>query len=190
MSYGSEIVKALGMAAPAGAAPTAAQSAWTRLREFLTAWRQMHGVSHQRMGSGPSVSMFEDKLTQMVAIDLRVYQNALAAAGNPQEEPAPVEGPWSRTVFLPSSPAATGAATDPPEIPCYVEEVMGGSSLARLAAGQKLNLHAVERDIPSYDETRVNILGKIALALGLPAPCCSGCSRAASEAPAPPSGSR
>ena len=25
----------------------------------------MHGVSHQSMGAGPSVSMFEDKLAQM-----------------------------------------------------------------------------------------------------------------------------
>ena len=80
MSYESAIVEALGLTAPAGGVPAAVQSAWTRLHESLTAWRQMHGVSHQSMGSGPSVSMFEDKLAQMVAIDLRVYHNALAAA--------------------------------------------------------------------------------------------------------------
>lgn len=81
MSYESAIVEALGLTAPAGDAPAAVQSAWARLQESLTAWRQMHGVAHQSMGSGPSVSMFEDKLAQMVSIDLRVYRSALAAAG-------------------------------------------------------------------------------------------------------------
>jgi hypothetical protein len=81
MTYESAIVEALGLNPPAGSAPAAVQSAWTRLQESLAAWRQMHGVSHQSMGSGPSVSMFEDKLAQMVSIDLRVYKNALASAG-------------------------------------------------------------------------------------------------------------
>jgi hypothetical protein len=81
MSYESAIVEALGLTPPGGGAPAPIQSAWARLQESLTAWRQMHGISHQSMGSGPSVSMFEDKLAQMVSIDLRVYQNALAAAG-------------------------------------------------------------------------------------------------------------
>jgi|GEM_PF-4826999 len=81
MSYESAIVEALSLIAPAGDAPAAIQTAWSRLQESLTAWRHMHGVSHQSMGAGPSVSMFEDKLAQMVAIDLRVYKNALDAAG-------------------------------------------------------------------------------------------------------------
>ena len=58
MSYESAIVEALGFSAPAGDVPAAVQSAWARLQDSLTAWRQMHGVSHQSMGSGPSVSMF------------------------------------------------------------------------------------------------------------------------------------
>jgi hypothetical protein len=37
----------------------------------------MHGVSHLSMGSGSSVSMFEDKLAQMFSIDLQVYRNPL-----------------------------------------------------------------------------------------------------------------
>jgi hypothetical protein len=81
MSYESAIVEALDLNAPAADAPVAIQSAWARFQESLAAWRQMHGVSHQGMGSRPSVSMFEDKLAQMVAIDLQVYRNALAAAG-------------------------------------------------------------------------------------------------------------
>jgi len=80
MSYESAIVEALGLTAPAGDAPAAVQSAWTRLQESMTAWRQMHAVANQWLGSGPSVSMFEDKLAQMVAIDLRVHRNALDAA--------------------------------------------------------------------------------------------------------------
>lgn len=75
MSCEFAIIEGLGLTAPA-----AVQSAWSRLQESLTAWRQMHGVSNQSMGSGPSVSMFEDKLAQMVAIDLRVYRNALETA--------------------------------------------------------------------------------------------------------------
>lgn len=81
MSYEFEIVEALGLPAPSVPAPADVQSKWSRLQESLTNWRQMHGVSHQSMGSGPSVSMFEDKLAQMVAMDLRAYKNALAAAG-------------------------------------------------------------------------------------------------------------
>jgi hypothetical protein len=81
MSYESDIVEALGLIASTGDAPAAVQSAWTRLQESLAAWRQMHAVANQGLGSGPSVSMFEDKLAQMVAIDLRVYRNALETAG-------------------------------------------------------------------------------------------------------------
>lgn len=81
MSYESAIIEALGLIAPAGDAPAAVQSAWARLQESITAWRQMHAIANQGLGSGPSVSMFEDKLAQMVAIDLRVYRNALDAAG-------------------------------------------------------------------------------------------------------------
>lgn len=81
MNYESDIIAALGLTAPANTAPATVQSAWTRLQDSITAWRAMHGISHQSMGSGPSVGMFEDKLAQMVSIDLRVYRNALAAAG-------------------------------------------------------------------------------------------------------------
>jgi len=97
MSYEPAIVEALGLTAPAGDAPAAVQSAWTRLQESLTAWRQMHGVSHQSLGAGPSVSMFEDKLAQMVAIDLRVYRNALDAVGlaaDPMQQRRPMGTGW------------------------------------------------------------------------------------------------
>jgi hypothetical protein len=80
MSYENDLVEALGLSAPENTAPAAVQSAWTRLQDSLSAWRAMHGISHQSMGSGPSVSMYEDKLAQMVSIDLRVYKNALTAA--------------------------------------------------------------------------------------------------------------
>jgi len=72
MSCESAIVEALGLIAPPGDAPAAVQSTWSRLQESLTAWRQMHGVSHQSLGAGPGVSMFEDNLAQMVSIDLQV----------------------------------------------------------------------------------------------------------------------
>jgi hypothetical protein len=55
------------------------------------------------------------------------------AAGSPQEEPAPMEDPWSRTMFRPSSPAPTVAATAPPEVPRDLQEVIGGPSLVHLA---------------------------------------------------------
>ena len=88
MSYESEIVDALGLTAPSGSAPATIQLAWTRLQESLAAWRQMHGVSHQSLGAGPSVSMFEDKLAQMVA---------LAAAGlsaDPMQQRRPMGTGW------------------------------------------------------------------------------------------------
>ena len=97
MSYESEIVDALGLTAPSGSAPATIQLAWTRLQESLAAWRQMHGVSHQSLGAGPSVSMFEDKLAQMVSIDLGVYKNALAAAGlaaDPMQQRRPMGTGW------------------------------------------------------------------------------------------------
>ena len=97
MSYESAIVEALGLTAPAGAAPAVVQSAWSRLQESLAAWRQMHAVANQGLGSGPSVSMFEDKLAQMVAIDLRVYRNALDAAGlasAPMQQRRPMGTGW------------------------------------------------------------------------------------------------
>jgi len=80
MSYENDLVEALGLTAPATDAPAAVQNAWVRLQESLTAWRQMHAISSQNMGTGPSVGMYEDKLAQMVSIDLRVYRNALTAA--------------------------------------------------------------------------------------------------------------
>ncbi len=73
------------------------QSAWTRLQESLTVWRQMHGVSHQSLGAGSSVSMCEDKLAQMVSIDLQVYRNALANAGlaaDPMQRRRPIGTGW------------------------------------------------------------------------------------------------
>ena len=97
MSYKSAIVEALGLTAPAGDAPAAVQSAWTRLEVSLTAWRQMHGLSHQSLGAGPSVSMFEGTLAQMVAIDLQVDRNALAAAGlaaDPMQQRRPMGTGW------------------------------------------------------------------------------------------------
>jgi hypothetical protein len=97
MSCESVIVEALGLTAPAGDAPAAVQYAWTRLQESLSSWRQMHGVSHQSMGSGPSVSMFEDKLAQMVAIDLRVYKIALEGTGlasDPMQMRRPIGTGW------------------------------------------------------------------------------------------------
>ncbi len=97
MSYESAIIEALGLTAPPGDAPAAVQNAWTRLQESLIVWRQMHGVSHQSLGAGPSVSMFEDKLAQMVSIDLRVYRNALDAAGlaaDPSQRRRPIGTGW------------------------------------------------------------------------------------------------
>jgi hypothetical protein len=97
MSYESAIVEALNLVAPAGDAPASVQSAWTRLQESISSWRQMHAVANQGLGSGPSVSMFEDKLAQMVAIDLRVYRNALDAAGlaaDPMQRRRPIGTGW------------------------------------------------------------------------------------------------
>ena len=97
MTYESSIVEALGLTAPPGDAPAAVQSAWARLQESLSAWRQMHGVSHQSLGAGPSVSLFEDNLAQMVSIDLQVYRNALSAAGlaaDPMQRRRPMGTSW------------------------------------------------------------------------------------------------
>jgi len=136
----------------------------------------VRGVSPFLAAINPMIDLQEIDMAviELIKVASRIGMSLETAAGSPGEEPAPVDGPWAKTMFRPSSPAPTGAATDAPEIPRYVEEVMGGPSLARLAAGQKLNLHAVERDIPSYDETRGNTLEKIALALGLPAPMLFG----------------
>ena len=49
------------------------------------------------MGVGPHMSMFEDQLAQMVAIDLRVYRNALDAAGlasDPMQQRRPIGTGW------------------------------------------------------------------------------------------------
>jgi hypothetical protein len=82
MSYESAIVEALAiLTSPPANPPSGVAAALTQLTTSIANWRQMHGVSHQSMGSGPSVSMFEDKLAQMVSIDLSVYNNALATAG-------------------------------------------------------------------------------------------------------------
>ncbi len=89
MSYENDLVEALGLSAPSEAAPAAVQKAWTALQASLTAWRQMHGIEQQSIGSGPVVTMFEDKLSQMVSIDLRVFKNALAAA---ELTPDPLQG--------------------------------------------------------------------------------------------------
>ena len=97
MSYESAIIEALGLTAPPGDAPAAVQSAWSALQTAIANWQQMHGVSHQSMGAGPSVSMFEDKLAQMVSIDLQVYRNALAAAGlaaDPMQQRRPMGTGW------------------------------------------------------------------------------------------------
>jgi hypothetical protein len=97
MSYESAIVEALGLTFPPGDAPSAVQNAWSRLQESLTAWRQMHAVANQGLGSGPNVSMFEDKLAQMVSIDLQVYRNALDTAGlaaDPMQRRRPIGTGW------------------------------------------------------------------------------------------------
>ena len=88
MSYESAIIEALGLTAPPGDAPATVQSPWSALQTSIANWRQMHGVSHQSMGAGPSVSMFEDKLAQMVA---------LAAAGlsaDPMQQRRPMGTGW------------------------------------------------------------------------------------------------
>ncbi len=97
MSYEAAIIEALGLTAPPGDAPAAVQSTWSALQISIANWRQMHGVSHQSLGAGPSVSMFEDKLAQMVSIDLGVYKNALAAAGlaaDPMQQRRPMGTGW------------------------------------------------------------------------------------------------
>ncbi len=57
----------------------------------------MHGVSHQSLGAGPGVSMCEDKLAQMVFIDLGAYRNARANAGlaaDPMQRRRPIGTGW------------------------------------------------------------------------------------------------
>ena len=81
MSYESAIIEALGLTAPPGDAPAAVQSAWSALQTAIANWRQMHGVSNQSSGEGPSVGMFKDGLAQAVSIHLGAYKNALATAG-------------------------------------------------------------------------------------------------------------
>jgi len=107
---------------------------------------------------------------ELIKVASQIGMSVETAAGSSDDEPAPVAGPWSKNMFTPSSPSPTGDATDPAAVPVYTEEVMGGPRIARLRPGQKLNMHSVERDIPTYDETRGNTLEKIAMALGLPAP--------------------
>ena len=107
---------------------------------------------------------------ELIKVASQIGMSVETAAGSGAEEPAPIAGPWAKQMFTPTSPAATGGATDPVEVPVYTEQVMGGPKIAHLRAGQKLNMHSVERDIPTYDETRGNTLEKIAMALGLPAP--------------------
>lgn len=97
MSYESAIIEALGLTVPPANAPAAVQSEWSALQTSIANWRQMHGVAYQSMGAGPSVSMFEDKLAQMVSIDLQVYRNALAAAGltsDPMQQRRPMGTGW------------------------------------------------------------------------------------------------
>ena len=81
MSYEAAIIEALGLTAPPGDAPAAVQSAWSALQTSIANWRQMHGVSHQSSGSGPSVGTFEGEFAKRVSIELGAYKNALAAAG-------------------------------------------------------------------------------------------------------------
>lgn len=82
MGYGyqDQIVEALGViAAGPPASPAAAVSAWQTLQTSVRDWRQMGAVSSTG-GVGPSVSVYEGALAERVAIDLRVYRNAMAAA--------------------------------------------------------------------------------------------------------------
>jgi hypothetical protein len=103
----------------------------------------VRGVSPFLAAINPMIDLQEIDMAviELIKIASRIGMSLETAAGSPIEEPAPVDGPWAKTMFRPSSPAPTGAATDPPEIPRYVEEVMGGPSLARLAAGQKFFGH-------------------------------------------------
>lgn len=111
---------------------------------------------------------------ELIKVTSQVGLSIETASGSNAGDAAPVAGPWDKEMFRPSLPAAAGAATDPVEVPVYTEQVLGGPKIARLHPGQKLNMHSVERDVPTYDETRGNTLEKIAMALGLSAPMLFG----------------
>lgn len=113
-------------------------------------------------------------VVELIKVASLVGMSVETPDGGADAAPPPIAGPWSRDVIAPSRPAATGAATDPAEVPVYTEEVIGGPRIARLRPGQKLNLHNVDRDVPTYEETRGGTLEKIAMCLGLPASMCYG----------------
>ncbi len=136
----------------------------------------VRGVSPFLAAINPMIDLQEIDMAviELIKVASQIGMSVETAAGSSDAEPAPLSGPWAKQMFTPGTPAATGAATDPGEVPVYVEQVMGGPKLAHLRAGQKLNLHNMERDIPTYDETRGNTIEKISFALGLPAPMLFG----------------
>lgn len=136
----------------------------------------VRGVSPFLAAINPMIDLQEIDMAviELIKVASQVGMSVTSAAGEGNDEPAPVGGPWDKQMFRPAHPAATGAPTDPGEVPVYVEQVMGGPKLAHLPAGKKIELHGVERDIPTYDETRGNTLEKISFALGLPAPMLFG----------------
>jgi hypothetical protein len=98
MSYESAIIEALGILAnPPVNPPAAVAAALAQLTTSVGNWREMHGVSNTSLGEGPSVGLFENKLAQIVSIDLQVYRNAESAAGlaaDPMQQRRPMGTGW------------------------------------------------------------------------------------------------
>jgi capsid protein len=103
---------------------------------------------------------------ELIKVAARVGFSIESQNAGGSNDPAPLEGPFA---FQPTAPANTSSrTTDTGEPVRLVEQVLGGPAVAHLDPGQKINMHAVDRDIPSYDETRGNTLEKIAFSFGLP----------------------
>ena len=128
----------------------------------------VRGISPFLAAINPMIDLQEVDMAvlELIKVASRVgfsIESDNAAVSN---DPAPIDGPFA---FRPSAPATTGSSTTEAGEPVrLVEQVLGGPAVARLGAGQKINMHSVDRDIPSYDETRGNTLEKIAFSFGLP----------------------
>lgn len=128
----------------------------------------VRGISAFLAAINPMIDLQEVDMAviELIKVAARVgfsIENTSASGSN---EPPPLEGNFTFAPRAPSSPSTrTTEAGEPVRL---VEEVLGGPAVARLEAGEKINMHAVDRDIPSYDETRGNTLEKIAFSFGLP----------------------
>lgn len=138
------------------------------LHGYFTHPASVRGVSAFLAAINPMIDLQEVDMAviELIKVASRVgfsIENQNASGSN---DPQPLEGPFA---FQPTAPANTGTrTTDDGEPVRLVEQVLGGPAVAKLDPGQKINMHAVDRDIPSYDETRGNTLEKIAFSFGLP----------------------